>query len=37
MANNIQIYQIEKTEEDIRKSVLTNIIKMLTEIGRAHV
>lgn len=31
MANNIQIYQIEKTEEDIRKSVLTNIIKMLTE------
>jgi DNA-directed RNA polymerase I, II, and III subunit RPABC1 len=31
MANNIQIYQIEKTEDDIRKSVLTNIIKMLTE------
>lgn len=31
MADNIQIYQIEKTEEDIRKSILTNIVKMITE------
>lgn len=31
MSSNVQIYQIEKNAENIRKTILTNIIKMLTE------
>lgn len=31
MSSNVQIYQIEKNAENIRKTILTNIVKMLTE------
>lgn len=29
--SNFQIFQLEKNNEDIRKTVLTNVVKMLTE------
>lgn len=31
MSSNVQIYQIEKNAESVRKTILTNAIKMLTE------